>query len=83
MATTDEFLRDYGVEIRRNGQRLWPDEVNALIVAETLKPRATVNAVAARYGLADRGQHRPCAGQQICRPTSFIPPKPDPGAGGS
>ena len=51
MATMMEVLRDYGVEIRANGQKRWPDEVKAQIVAETLKPGVTVNAIAARCGL--------------------------------
>ena len=33
------------------GRRRWPDEVKARIVAETLKPGASVNGVAKRHGI--------------------------------
>ena len=42
-------LLTYGGRQRRN--RRWPDEVKARIVAETLRPGATVGEVAERHGL--------------------------------
>ena len=51
MCATNAFLRSLGVEIYASGQRRWPDEVKAQAVAETLRPGATDNEVAARFGI--------------------------------
>lgn len=51
METTSEFLGSLGVTISQAGRRLWPDAVKARAVAETLLPGATVNDVAAKYGV--------------------------------
>ncbi len=51
METTTEFLRSLGVIIDADGRRRWPEHVKARIVAETLEPDVSVNAVAAKYGV--------------------------------
>ena len=51
MCATNAFLRSLGVEIHASGHRRWPDGAKALAVAETLRPGATVNDVAVRFGI--------------------------------
>jgi len=51
MCAMSAFLKSLGVEIHASGHRRWPDKVKALAVAETLRPGATVNDVASRFGI--------------------------------
>ena len=51
MENLEEFLRSLGVEFQAGGRRRWSKAAKAYIVAETLKPGATVKAVARTFGV--------------------------------
>ena len=84
MEAQTAFLRSLGVEIFESGHRRWPEAVKARAVAETLEPGATVNAVAARYGvkpnqlsawrcLAKQGRLVLPAAEMADEPVTFAP----------
>lgn len=57
---------------RRN--RKWPDELKGEVVAETLRPGATVNAVAARHGVA---ANQVSTWRRMAREGKLVLPAPD------
>lgn len=57
---------------RRN--RKWPEELKAEVVAETLRPGATVNAVAARHGVA---ANQVSTWRRMAREGKLVLPAPD------
>lgn len=68
MAARVEFFRGHRMETWANGQKRWPEEVKAQIVAESLNPGVTVKAVVTRYRL--RAGDLPVARQAISSPSS-------------
>ncbi|WP_419737609.1 IS66-like element accessory protein TnpA [Ruegeria sp.] len=70
-----EFLRSLGVEYQVDGRRRWSHDAKAYIVAETLKPGATVKAVAGKFGVnANRLSEWRC----LAKDGKLVLPAPEP-----
>ncbi|WP_138473496.1 transposase [Poseidonocella sp. HB161398] len=72
MSAYFEVLTNERATQRRN--RKWPDELKAEIVAETLRPGATVNEVAARHGLQ---ANQVSAWRRMARDGRLVLPAPE------
>lgn len=59
---------------RRRRNRQWPDEVKARIVAETLRPGASVSEVAERHGLK---AHHVSSWRTLARNGKLVLPAPE------
>lgn len=72
MSAHFEVLTNERETQRRN--RKWPDELKAEIVAETLRPGATVNDVATRHGVA---ANQVSAWRRMARDGRLVLPAPE------
>ena len=50
ICTKNSFLNSRGIEICASGHRRWPNEVKALVVADTFESGTTVNAATDHQG---------------------------------